>query len=157
MQSDGSRSEETLRQMHIFFDVDYTILSAYGQLRPGVRDTFQKLVDDGHTLHIWSGVGIRTSEIRYHDLEHFVAGVYLKPMWDYIAEWDRQGIGVQPDFIIDDHKEIVEKFGGIVVHPYFYPDDRDREMDGVYQAIRDYAETGSTIHPGFRPPQNGLQ
>ena len=60
-------------------------------------------------------------------------------------------------FIVDDHQEIVRVFGGIVVHPYFYPDDRDREMDGVYQAIRSYAETGLTLHPRFWPPQNGLQ
>ena len=155
MKSEESGSDNNSRRMDIFFDVDYTILSAYGQLRPGVREVFQKLVDDGHTLHIWSGVGIRTAEVRHHDLEGFVVGVYVKPMWNYQQEWDRQGIGVQPDFIVDDHQEIVRVFGGICIQPYFYPDERDREMDGVYEAIRSYAETGGTIHPRFWRPEAG--
>lgn len=143
------------RRLNIFFDVDYTIISAYGLLRPGVRECFQSLIDDGHTLHIWSGVGLRWHEVRTHKLEPLIAGVYLKPTSNYREEWQRQGIAVQPDFIIDDHQEIVQVFGGICVRPYFYPDDRDREMEAIYAAIRSYAETGRTAHPRFWPPRNG--
>jgi hypothetical protein len=143
------------RRLNIFFDVDYTIISAYGILRPGVRECFQRLIDEGHVLHIWSGVGLRWHEVRANKLESLIAGVYLKPTGNYMEEWKRQGVPVQPDFIVDDHQEIVQVFGGIVVRPYFYPDDRDQEMEAIYQAIHSYAETGRTLHPHFWPPRNG--
>ena len=154
-QADPPSNGNTPRPLNIFFDVDYTIISAYGLLRPGVKECFQQLIDDGHTLHIWSGVGLRWHEVRHHQLESLIAGVYIKPISNYRKEWERQGIGVTPDLIVDDHQEIVQTFGGIVVRPYFYPDDRDREMEAVYQAIRSFVETGRTVHPRFWPPRNG--
>ena len=43
--------------MKIFFDVDYTILGLDDTLRPNTKETFQRLLDDGHEIHIWSGMG----------------------------------------------------------------------------------------------------
>ena len=45
--------------LNIFFDVDYTILGLDNSLRPGTREVFQKMVDDGHHAHVWSGMGER--------------------------------------------------------------------------------------------------
>ena len=146
-------ANDSQRRLNVFFDVDYTIISAYGLLRPGVKECFQQLIDAGHTLHIWSGVGLRWHEVRAHQLEPYIAGVYVKPTWNYREEWNRQKIGVEPDLIVDDHQEIVQVFGGIVVRPYFYPDERDKEMEGISQAIRSYAETGRSLHPRFFPPR----
>ena len=137
--------------MNIFFDVDYTLISSSGLLRPGVRECFQRLVDDGHIIHIWSGVGLRQYEVRHHQLESYIAGVYIKPLTNYREDWQRQGVPVDPDFVIDDHLDVVRAFGGIFIRPYYYPDDTDQEMEGIYQAIRSYAETGSTLHPHFWP------
>ena len=39
--------------MNIFFDMDYTILSQDNSLRPGTREVFRKLVDDGHQVSVW--------------------------------------------------------------------------------------------------------
>ena len=50
--------------MNIFFDMDYTILSATGRLRPRVVETFNQLREDGHSLYIWSGIGVRVAEVR---------------------------------------------------------------------------------------------
>ena len=71
--------------LKIFFDVDYTILAVDNSLRPGTRDTFEKLISDGHDVYIWSGVGLRNAEIRHHDLQDLVSGVYRKPIQKYVA------------------------------------------------------------------------
>ena len=43
--------------MNIFFDVDYTILGLDNSLRPETKEVFQRLVDEGHLVYIWSGRG----------------------------------------------------------------------------------------------------
>jgi len=65
-------SEDGRLGLKIFFDVDYTILAVDNSLRPGTRDTFEKLISDGHEVYIWSGVGLRNAEIRQHELEELV-------------------------------------------------------------------------------------
>ena len=64
--------------MKIFFDVDYTILGLDDTLRPGTKETFQKLLDDQHEIFIWSGMGERWEVIEKHDLRPYVSGVYEK-------------------------------------------------------------------------------
>ena len=61
--------------MKVFFDVDYTILGLDNSLRPGTKETFQKLLDDGHSIYIWSGMGERWEVIEEHDLGQYVSGV----------------------------------------------------------------------------------
>ena len=43
--------------------MDYTLIGLTGTLRPLVTETFEQLIDDGHTLYIWSGLGNRSSEV----------------------------------------------------------------------------------------------
>ena len=69
--------------MNIFFDVDYTILGLDNSLRPDTREVFQRLVDEGHLVYIWSGQGERWEVVRKFELESFVSGVYEKPLSDY--------------------------------------------------------------------------
>lgn len=121
--------------MNIFFDVDYTILAVDGKLRPGTRDVFERLVGDGHSVFVWSGVGIRTADVTRHGLEDLVTGVYQKPLQDFEAGLQTFGVPVRPDFVIDDYPEIVEAFGGVMVRPYFFSSAEDREMERVYDAI----------------------
>ena len=59
---------------------------------------------------------------------------------------------VTPDFVIDDHIGVPQAFGGIFTKAYYFPDERDTEMEGIYLAIRSYAETGNTLHPRFWHP-----
>ena len=121
--------------MNIFFDVDYTILAVDGNLRPGTRDVFERLVEEGHKVFIWSGVGIRTADVSRHGLEDLVAGVYQKPLEDFEAGLQTFDVPVRPDFVVDDYAEIVEAFGGMRVRPYFFSSPEDREMERVYDAI----------------------
>jgi len=126
--------------VNIFFDVDETILGYDGTLRPLVVETFQQLVDDGHTLYVWSGA--RTAEttadvVEYYGLAPFVTDCFRKPILNPRESWLQTGIAVQPDFVVDDYPGIVEAFGGILIKPYPMrgPDD---DLRRVYDAIRDY-------------------
>ena len=58
--------------MHIFFDVDYTILGRDSTLRPGTHEIFTRLRDDGHHVYVWSGEGERWGVVRNHGLEDLV-------------------------------------------------------------------------------------
>ena len=141
--------------MNIFFDMDYTILALGGALRPGTQQVFQQLRDDGHTLYIWSGVGVRSEEVRRLGLDVYVDGVFEKPLHDYhwltLGMLRRGEIPVFPDLVVDDYPEVVAALGGIVVRPYVNGHPSDREMEQVYRIIRDFAATGRSEDPAFRP------
>ena len=125
--------------MNIFFDVDQTILGQDGSLRPLVEDIFRRLVDDGHRIFVWSGVRtadvVRTDVVERHGLAAYVADCFRKPVFDYRQQWLRRGLGVQPDFCVDDYPEIVQAFGGVLVKPYLSAR-ADADLERVYQAIR---------------------
>lgn len=125
--------------MNIFFDMDYTILSATGRLRPNVVETFSQLRADGHSLYIWSGIGVRTAEVRDLGLLPLVQGVYEKPVQDYQRMLEgmlRRGeLPTSPDFVVDDYPEVVSALGGVSVRPYVNDDPDDTEMARVYEAI----------------------
>ena len=128
--------------MNIFFDVDGTIVGSYDvKLRPLVRETFEQLRADGHTIYIWSGVGLRWEEIDLHELRPLIAKCFWKPRWDHQARLTELGVDVFPDFVVDDHHEVVAAFGGVTVYPFDYYDPRDREMERVYRIISERARS----------------
>ena len=137
--------------LKIFFDVDYTILAVDYSLRPGTRETFQRLGADGHQVYVWSGVGIRTKELQKHDLMDLVSGVYQKPIQDYVAGLEQFEVPHWPDFVIDDYPEIVDTFGGVVIQPYYFRSAVDDEMDRVYRIVTEVVATGRSTQVGFRP------
>jgi hypothetical protein len=125
--------------MNIFFDVDETILGYDGSLRPLVHQTFKTLVEEGHRIYVWSGVRtaemVRAEVVTRHGLDSFVTDCFQKPRWDYLAQWQRTGVEVQPDFIVDDYPEIVHAFGGIQIKPYAWSQP-DTDLERVYAAIK---------------------
>jgi hypothetical protein len=135
--------------MNIFFDVDGTIVGEYdGSLRPGVVEIFNQLRADGHTIYIWSGVGLRWHEIDQYNLRPLIETCFHKPRYDHHTRMVELGVTVLPDFVIDDHVEVVRAFGGITIKPYYVADKRDRDLERVYAAIVAHAEkTGPTPHP----------
>ena len=114
--------------MNIFFDVDDTILSFDGALRPNTHVVFERLIADGHTVYVWSGVGIRKTFVDREGLGHLVSGIYQKPLSDFSAGLERFGIPVFPDFVIDDYPEIVAHFGGLCIRPYQRGSQPDNEL-----------------------------
>ena len=91
--------------MNIFFDMDYTLLGVDGSLRPRAREVMQRLVDDGHTLYVWSGNGIRWLELRRHNLESLVADCFEKPMSNYAETVERMDLPAMPDIVVDQTPE----------------------------------------------------
>ncbi len=132
--------------MTIYIDVDLTLLSEDGHLRPGAKDLLQKLQADGHTVHLWSGNGIRWEFVDRHGLRALIAGCLYKPMYDTRTALKRQGAAI-PDFCVDDYPEFVEEFGGVQVKPYGLPDPSDHELARVYEMIsRESLEGGPRPH-----------
>ena len=125
--------------MNIFFDVDETILGYDGSLRPLVKETFQALIDDGHRIYVWSGVRtgdmVRSEVVQRYALEAYVTDCYQKPRFDYLEQWRRTAIDVQPDFCVDDYPEVIEAFGGILIRPYARAKP-DADLERVYAAIQ---------------------
>ncbi len=139
--------------MNIFIDVDYTLISANGSLRPHAHGLFRDLHSAGHTLWVWSGVGIRQAEIEKHGLGGMAAGYAVKPTFDYLQAIRRSPPPALPDLIIDDHPEIVRALGGFQVSPYFFVDERDAELKRASAALLAYAIDGICDDPSFIPPR----
>ena len=136
--------------MNIFFDVDYTILGLDDSLRPGTRETFQKLIDDGHSVYIWSGMGERWEVVKKHKLQPLVSGVYAKPLERFHERLEELGVPLEPDFVVDDYPEVVAAFGGAWVPPYFFKSKWDEEMEVVYNIVTEYVETGHSQDRRYR-------
>ena len=100
--------------MNIFFDVDDTLIAFDGSLRPHVYEVFQKLLDDGHDIYIWSGVGLRWEIIERHKLRPYIQDCFVKPTANYRKGLEILGIPVHPDFCVDDHPELIKssRWGG---------------------------------------------
>ena len=136
--------------MNIFFDVDYTILGLDDSLRPGTRETLQRLLDDGHKVYIWSGLGPRWEVIKKHNLEPFASGVYEKPLHHFADRLVELGVPLTPDFVIDDYPEVVSAFGGVWVPPYFFKRNGDEQMQRIYDIITEYVKNGHSEDRQYR-------
>lgn len=137
--------------MRIFFDVDYTILSSDYKLRTGTRETFERLIGDGHEVHVWSGEGKRWGVVRDHELGDLVTSVNAKPLRDYVRGLDRLEVSHVPDFVIDDYPEIVQVFGGFYAREFYSSIHDDDEMDHIYEVITEFVTHGTSDHPRWRP------
>ena len=126
--------------MNIFFDVDNTLIMWNGQLRNHVREVFERLRADGHTIYVWSGVGIRRWEMKQHDLDHFVEAYFVKPLDRHHERLESLGVPMTPDFVVDDHKAVVDAFGGY--HVTEMPPSDDAELLDVLRAIEEKASIG---------------
>lgn len=121
--------------MKIFFDVDYTLITWDVKLRPGVHEVFGRLRADGHTIYLWSGVGPRWEVVRRFELQEHVTDCFWKPLYNHHARMRELGVTVIPDYVIDDHAEIIEVFVGTQIAEPRMPLERDREMWRVYDDI----------------------
>ncbi len=124
--------------MNIFFDVDYTLMAMDGTLRPHTKDIFKQLIIDSHKIFIWSGVGDRTSDVNRHGLSEYVSGVFVKPIADFEIGLKRFKVLPRPDFVIDDHREIVEYFGGVHIEPFYFRSSDHEHMNSLYEAISSF-------------------
>lgn len=158
--------------MHIFFDVDYTILSSDQRLRKGTHEVFERLVNDGHRVYLWSGTGERWDVVHRFALESYLSGVFAKPLSHYNEELVRLRVPVAPDFVIDDFPDIVRYFGGYHITDFadnefemvygfggyhdiadadFVTNSDDNELEMVYGVITEVGATGWSDHASWFP------
>ena len=143
--------------MNIYFDFDYTLIAMDGTLRPHTKETFSRLIDDGHKIYIWSGVGDRSTDIDRLKLSKYVSDVFVKPLTDFEVGLTRFEVDPIPDFVVDDHREIVEHFGGIHIEPFYFRSSNDERMKSLYEAVFEFSECGKSAHRGFKKkPEKGL-
>jgi FMN phosphatase YigB (HAD superfamily) len=121
--------------VNIFFDVDDTLITWDVKLRPHVHDVFEQLLRDGHTLYLWSGYGPRWEVVRRFNFHDHITNCFYKPLHDHHARLAELGVPFVPDFVVDDHPEIVQAFRGTLVFPAGEPFREDREMLRVYEEI----------------------
>jgi hypothetical protein len=139
------------RSLNVFFDVDNTLIMWNGKLRNHTEHVFRSLKDAGHTIYVWSGVGIRRWDMKRHDLDQFVTDYFIKPLEKHHEKLDALGVPMIPDYVIDDHRQVVDAFGG-----YHIPDmakDDDEELLKVLAEIMEMAAAptlGDTEEPGER-------
>ncbi len=134
------------RKLNVFFDVDNTLIMWNGKLRNHAHDVFQALRDAGHTIYVWSGVGIRRWDMKRHNLDEYVEDYFIKPLEKHHEKLDALGVPLVPDFVIDDHKQVVDAFGG-----YHIPDEagpNDEELLKVLALINEFATLGDVEEPG---------
>ena len=84
-------------------------------------------------------------------LTKYISGIFVKPLKDFKQELHHLGIEPWPDFVVDDHRDIVETFGGIHIEPYYFRSAEDGQMENLYQAILEYSRNGTCCHRGFKP------
>ena len=139
-----------MRPLNIFFDVDNTVVLWNGRLRNHTEEVFQALRDDGHTIYIWSGVGIRRWDMEHHGLQDYVAEYFVKPLDNYRERaYGEFEVSVPIHYTIDDHKGVVDAFGGF--HVSDSPPTDDREMLDLLADIRRFA-----AEPPAGDPHNGF-
>ena len=134
------------RKLNVFFDVDNTLILWNGRLRNHTRDVFAELKNAGHTIYIWSGVGIRRWDMKRHELDEFVTDYFIKPLEHHHEKLEALGVPMVPDFVIDDHKTVVDAFGGYHISDEPGPD--DRELLEVLARINEMATLGDVEEPG---------
>ena len=127
--------------MKIFFDCDETIITWDVRLRPGVKEVIGSLRDSGHEIYLWSGNGPRWEIVRRFDLHDFFLDCYWKPLYRHHERLEELGIPFTPDFVIDDHQEVVDAFGGVRIAPPAHELSKDRELWRVYDVITDHVKT----------------
>jgi hypothetical protein len=118
--------------VNIFFDVDDTLITWDVKLRPHVVEVFQQIRDDGHGLYLWSGYGPRWEVVRRFNLHEWVMDCFWKPLHDHHARLAELKVPFTPDYVVDDHPDIVKAFPGTLVFPAGKPFTEDREMWRVY-------------------------
>ena len=94
---------------------------------------------------------MRTDDIERLGLSKFVSDIFVKPITEYEVGLKRFSVSPRPDFVIDDHREIVDAFGGVHIEPYYFRSAEDGNMAELYKAIKDFIATGTSNHRGFKP------
>ena len=139
MTDQDQTAETETKKLNVFFDVDNTLIMWNGKLRNHTREVFEALREEGHTIYIWSGVGIRRWDMRRHELDGMVEDYFIKPLDNHHEKLPALGVTIMPDYVIDDHRSVVDAFVGYHIPDEAGPD--DDELLKVLEEIRILAKS----------------
>lgn len=114
--------------LRVFFDVDDTLITWDGRLRPHAHDVFRALRSRNAELFLWSGTGRRWGVAHAYDLAEFVTECFAKPLSRHHQRLAEHGVPFVPDFVVDDDADVVAAFGGTHVPAPLEPLEDDREL-----------------------------
>lgn len=117
-----------LLRPRVFFDVDDTLITWNGRLRPHAREVVGELHASGAELFLWSGVGRRWGVAHAYDLAEFITECFQKPLSRHRERLADHGVPFVPDFVVDDDADVVAAFGGTHVPAPLEPLEEDREL-----------------------------
>jgi predicted HAD superfamily phosphohydrolase YqeG len=120
-----SAEPNAAHRARIFFDVDDTLISWNWRLRPFAREVLAELRAAGFAVYLWSGRGKRWEVVETFGLAAHVLDCFEKPLFRHRERLEELGVPFAPDYVVDDHAEIVDVFGGLCVRP---PREHDREL-----------------------------
>jgi hypothetical protein len=80
--------------------------------------------------------------VQRFDLHEHIVDCFWKPLYNHHARLDELKVPFVPDFVIDDHPEIINVFTGVLIQPAVaHRLEGDREMWRVYDEIATFAQT----------------
>lgn len=123
--------------LRIFFDVDDTLLSWNGRMRPCAREIIAAIAEAGAEVYLWSGVGVRWEVAHAYDLRAHITDCFVKPLSRHRERLVELGIPFVPDHVVDDDDEIVRVFGGTHVPAPLEPLEDDRALLQVLNDVRE--------------------
>ena len=120
--------------MIICFDVDLTLLAAsHDRLRPHTRKVLRALRAEGHDVYVWSAGG--RDYARQICRQFGIDGLVLDA-------FGKDEVTLNPDFVVDDDPEILQRFPGFLVKPYFAAAREDSALLDALDAFRHHAADG---------------
>lgn len=113
--------------MNVFFDIQGTLISG-GELRPHVREVFQKLEGLGHHVYLWSSAGgaYAASAAGLLGVEDLVLGCYSKSAPPPVIV----------DFVVDDQPGFADQYRNGFTIPPFDGDPKDSELWQTVEVIQ---------------------
>ncbi|HLZ69596.1 MAG TPA: HAD hydrolase family protein [Dehalococcoidia bacterium] len=120
----------------VFIDVDDTLLTWNWRLRPFAREVLAELGTAGFAVYLWSGRGKRWDVVNTFGLAAHVRDCFEKPLFHHRERLAELGVPFAPDYVVDDHAEVVAAFGGLCVRPPHEPLEQDRELLRVLDDLR---------------------
>jgi hypothetical protein len=119
----------------VYIDIDHTMVGEDNSVRPGVESTLSHLKNVGHELYAWSGDTTRKGLLQERGLLRLFQDVSLKPTSSYRQRARELCRGREPDFVVDDHAQVVRMFGGVHLAPYYGAEHADQTFILVASAV----------------------
>jgi hypothetical protein len=135
--ADAVPEDRAIATARIFFDVDDTLVTWNWKLRPLTREVLAELTRLDFEVFLWSGRGRRWEVVDLFSLQTFVRGCFEKPLFRHRERLVELGVPFAPDFVVDDHVEVVDAFGGFCIPVPAEPLAEDRHLLAALHAIQD--------------------